>query len=108
MWKPQTHPIPVDSEIEAKLHSNWVMELTTMQTKLYLHGKEERFPHIERKTVIASDALLMDVRHFVQQQRMAEIKVPACPIPIQKTKFTMAHPSSLDCFSQTPTPVETR
>ena len=62
------------------------------------------------KTVIASDARLMDVLHFCfNRQRIAEIKVPACPIPIQKTKLTIAQPQLTGLlFPQTPTPVETR
>src|SRR3954470_19329812 len=44
------------------------------------------------KIVIASAARLIDVRHFWRSRhRMAEIRVPAWPIPIQKTKLTMSH-----------------
>ena len=59
---------------------------------------------------MASEARLMDVLHFcLSRQRTAEIKVPACPIPIQKTKLTIAQPQLTGLlFPQTPTPVETR
>ena len=34
----------------------------------------------------------MEVRHFCRsRKRMAEIKVPAWPIPIQNTKLVMSH-----------------
>ena len=43
------------------------------------------------KIVIASAARLIDVRHFCRnRKRIAEISVPAWPIPIQKTKFVMS------------------
>jgi len=52
----------------------------------------------------------MEVRHFWRsRQRMAEMSVPAWPIPIQKTKLTMAQPQLMGLASpQTPTPVATR
>ena len=41
---------------------------------------------------MASAARLMDVRHFWRSKhKIAEIKVPAWPIPIQNTKFTISH-----------------
>ena len=37
---------------------------------------------------------------------MAEISVPACPIPIQNTKFTIGNPQATGMlFPHTPTPV---
>src|SRR6266576_2750101 len=60
------------------------------------------------KSVIASAERLIDVRHFCRSKyKMAEMSVPACPIPIQKTKFVMsqAHPTGM-LFPQVPTPVE--
>ena len=49
--------------------------------------------HITAKIVIASAARATAVRHFWRvKNRIAEIKVPACPIPIQKTKLVIAHP----------------
>ena len=40
---------------------------------------------------------------------MAEIRVPAWPIPIQNTKFTIGQPHMMRLvFPQTPTPVEIR
>ena len=66
--------------------------------------------HITAKIVIASAARLIDVRQFCRvRKRMAEISVPAWPIPIQKTKFTMGQPHITRLvFPQTPTPVEMR
>src|SRR5690348_8246873 len=47
--------------------------------------------HITAKIVIASAERLIEVRHFWRKRkRIAEISVPACPIPIQKTKFVMS------------------
>jgi hypothetical protein len=61
--------------------------------------------------VMASAARLMEVRHFWRRrQRMAEISVPAWPMPIQNTKLTMSQ-RPVDRAGprpQTPTPVETR
>src|SRR5262249_16213339 len=43
------------------------------------------------KNVIASAERLMEVRHFCRSKnKMAEMSVPACPIPIQKTKLVMS------------------
>src|SRR5690606_15083781 len=66
--------------------------------------------HITANSVIASAARLMEVRHFCRvRNRIAEIKVPAWPIPIQNTKFTMAHPHPTGwLLPHTPTPVDTR
>ena len=45
------------------------------------------------KSVIASANRLMEVRHFCRSNnKIAEISVPAWPIPIHHTKFTMANP----------------
>src|SRR6266496_1417058 len=65
---------------------------------------------ITAKSVIASAERLIDVRHFCRSRnRMAEISVPACPIPIQKTKFVIpqAQPTGM-LFPHVPTPVEIR
>ena len=44
------------------------------------------------KMVIASAERLIEVRHFCRKRkRMAEMSVPACPIPTQNTKFVMSH-----------------
>ena len=44
------------------------------------------------KMVIASAARLIEVRHFWRKRkRIAEMSVPACPIPTQNTKFVMSH-----------------
>ena len=54
---------------------------------------------ITAKSVIASAARLIDVRHFWRSKnKIAEISVPACPIPIQKTKLVMsqAQPTGTD------------
>ncbi len=43
------------------------------------------------KMVMASAARFTAVRHFcLRRQRIAEIRVPAWPIPIQNTKFVMS------------------
>ena len=43
------------------------------------------------KSVIASAERLIDVRHFWRvRKRMAEMSVPAWPIPIQNTKLVMS------------------
>src|SRR3954471_13668284 len=48
--------------------------------------------HITAKMVIASAARLIEVRHFWRKRkRIAEISVPACPIPTQNTKLVMSH-----------------
>jgi hypothetical protein len=62
------------------------------------------------KIVMASAARLMDVRHFWRSRhRIAEIRVPAWPMPIQNTKLTMSHAQLTGlAWPQTPTPVETR
>ena len=62
------------------------------------------------KMVMASAARLTAVRHFcLSRHRIAEISVPAWPIPIQKTKLVMSQAQStwLVC-PQTPTPVMIR
>jgi hypothetical protein len=62
------------------------------------------------KIVIASAERLIEVRHFWRRRhRMAEISVPAWPMPIQKTKLTMSQAQLTGLlWPQTPTPVETR
>ena len=43
------------------------------------------------KMVIASAERLIEVRHFWRKRkRIAEMSVPACPIPTQNTKFVMS------------------
>jgi hypothetical protein len=60
------------------------------------------------KSVIASEARLIEVRQrWRVRNKMAEIKVPAWPIPIQKTKLVMSQAQPTVRFSpQTPTPLE--
>src|SRR5947209_16190843 len=66
--------------------------------------------HITAKMVIASAERLIEVRHFWRKsRRIAEIRVPAWPMPIQKTKFVMSKAQPTGMFEpQTPTPVEIR
>ncbi len=66
--------------------------------------------HITAKMVIASAARLMEVRQFCRvRNRIAEISVPAWPIPIQNTKLTIGQPHITRLvLPQMPTPVETR
>ncbi len=65
---------------------------------------------ITAKIVIASAARLIDVRHFCfNRHRIAEISVPAWPMPIQNTKLVMSHAQSTRLFRpHTPTPVTSR
>ncbi len=62
------------------------------------------------KIVIASAERFTAVRHFcLSRHRMAEISVPAWPIPIQKTKLVMSHAQSTWLLRpQVPMPVMTR
>ena len=65
---------------------------------------------ITAKMVMASAKRLMLVRHFWRQRkRMAEISVPAWPMPTQNTKLVMskAQPTGRLKF-HTPTPVKNR
>src|ERR1700738_5698069 len=59
------------------------------------------------KSVMASAKRLIDVRHFwFSKNRIAEIKVPAWPIPIHQTKLTMAKPQPMGTLMpQIPTPL---
>ena len=70
--------------------------------------KGKRPACITENIVIASADLLIPILHFcLKRSNTAEIRVPACPIPIHHTKFVMsqAHPTVL--FNpQTPIPVE--
>src|ERR1044072_3433448 len=65
---------------------------------------------ITAKSVIASAERLIEVRHFWRSKnKIAEISVPACPIPIQKTKFVISHAQPFGMlFPHVPTPVEIR
>ena len=58
-------------------------------------------------SVIASENRLMDVRQSCfSSSRMAEISVPAWPIPIHQTKLTIAKPQATGMtMPQTPTPL---
>jgi hypothetical protein len=62
------------------------------------------------KIVMASEARLIDVRHFCRNRnRIALISVPAWPMPIQNTKFTIGQPQPTGMLlPHTPTPVKTR
>ena len=62
------------------------------------------------KIVIASAARLTAVRQrWRNRKRMAEINVPAWPIPIHQTKLMIAQPHMTGWFGpQMPTPVEIR
>ena len=61
-------------------------------------------------SVIASANLLMEVRQVcLKSSRMAEISVPAWPMPIHHTKFTMANPQPTGMLMpQTPVPTKSR
>ena len=56
--------------------------------------------------VIASAKRLIEVRHFcLKRSRIAEISVPAWPMPIHQTKLTIAKPQATGMLTpQMPTP----
>ena len=66
--------------------------------------------HITANNVMASAKRLMEVRHCcLKSNKMAEIKVPAWPIPIHHTKLTMAKPHPLGIWRpQIPVPFMNR
>ena len=72
---------------------------------MWISGK--RPAHITANSVIASAARLTDVRHRCRSRnRIAEISVPAWPMPIQKTKFVMSNAQPTVRFSpHVPMPV---
>ncbi len=59
-------------------------------------------------SVIASEKRLMDVRQSCfKRNRMAEISVPAWPIPIHQTKLIIAKPQPMGMLMpQMPTPLQ--
>ena len=61
-------------------------------------------------SVIASAKRLIDVRHFWRSSsRIAEMKVPAWPMPIHQTKLAMAKPQATGMLMpQMPTPLTNR
>ncbi len=65
--------------------------------------------HMTAKIVIASAKRLMDMRHFCRNSsRIAEMSVPACPIPIHQTKLTIAKPQPTGMLTpQMPVPLMT-
>ena len=62
--------------------------------------------HATANRVIASENRLMDVRQSCfSSSKMAEIRVPACPMPIHHTKLTIANPQATGIMMpQIPTP----
>ena len=62
------------------------------------------------KSVIASAKRLMEVRHCCRNNsKIAEISVPAWPIPIHHTKLTIAKPQPMGILMpQMPTPLISR
>jgi|GEM_PF-3788979 len=63
--------------------------------------------HMTAKMVMASAARFTPVRQrWRSRKRMAEISVPAWPMPIHQTKLMMSQPHMTGCMlPQTPTPV---
>src|SRR5262249_8701653 len=63
--------------------------------------------HITANRVMASAERFTNVRHFWRMRyRIAEISVPAWPMPIQNTKFVMSNAQPTVVLSpQAPTPV---
>ena len=66
--------------------------------------------HATANSVIASANLLIDVRQVCfSSSRIAEIRVPAWPMPIHQTKFTIAKPQPIGMLMpQMPTPFTSR
>src|SRR6516164_6255785 len=62
--------------------------------------------HATANSVIASAKRLIEVRHFwCNKSKMAEMSVPAWPMPIHHTKLMMAKPQATGTLMpQTPTP----
>src|SRR5258706_8125053 len=73
---------------------------------MWMPGKSRA--HMTAKIVIASAERLIDVRHFWRKRnKIAEISVPAWPIPIQKTKLVMSKAQPTGWFRpQTPIPCQ--
>ena len=66
--------------------------------------------HATANSVIASAKRLIEVRHdWCSSSRIAEMSVPAWPIPIHQTKLTIAkpHPTGM-LIPQMPTPLMKR
>ena len=66
--------------------------------------------HMTAKIVIASAARLIEVRQrWRNRKRIAEMSVPAWPMPIHQTKLMMAQPHITGWPNpQTPTPLDIR
>src|SRR3954467_4989080 len=64
--------------------------------------------HITANSVMASAKRLIELRQLCfSSARMAEISVPAWPIPIHQTKLMMANPQPMGMLMpQTPTPLK--
>src|SRR5207247_8067500 len=65
--------------------------------------------HMTAKMVMASAARLIEVRQrWRRRNRMAEMSVPAWPMPIHQTKLTMAQPQPIGMLMpQMPVPLTT-
>ena len=66
--------------------------------------------HATAKSVIASANRLIDVRHVcLSSSRIAEMSVPAWPMPIHQTKLTIAKPQPTGMLTpQMPMPFTSR
>jgi hypothetical protein len=66
--------------------------------------------HMTAKIVIASAKRLIDMRHCcLKSRRIAEMSVPAWPMPIHHTKFTIGNAQPTGMFvPQMPTPFRKR
>src|ERR1700730_3547789 len=69
----------------------------------------ERPAHMAATSGLASEKRLIEVRHFCwKRSRMAEISVPAWPMPIHQTKLTMPKAQATGMLlPQTPMPFVT-
>src|SRR5688572_26552435 len=65
------------------------IQYATQTRPTWMPGKVSA--HMTAKMVIASAERLIEVRHvWRKRKRMAEISVPACPMPTQNTKLVMS------------------
>ena len=71
---------------------------------MWISGKSAA--HITANSVIASAERLIEVRHFWRNRnKIAEISVPAWPMPTQNTKLVMSKPQPMVLFRpQVPMP----
>ena len=110
-WRPRTRPTPAGSGSSARCRCEFGRGNRYHANQTRPTWNSGKMPaQTTAKIVMASAARLIEVRHFWRsRQRMAEIRVPAWPMPIQNTKLTIGQPQLIGLrWPQTPTPVATR